>query len=202
VTGLLAVPASQPQAHYIRPVREEAVGWEPGEIEAAAEFGRSLVTFLLRQAEWRAELTKELERLVDDLLNFSGLTRAPLQRTRVDMRKLFEEAWRLYYRQNRYAEREPGDPAVILPDLKLPKVDGLEVLEKVKGDPEHRQIPVVMLTSSREERDLIRSYDLGGNAFVVKPMDFNAFFEAIRDLGVFWAAVLNEPPPRGPRPPR
>jgi CheY-like chemotaxis protein len=108
------------------------------------------------------------------------------------------EALDYIYRQNRYAEREPGDPAVILLDLKLPRVDGLEVLEKVKGDPEHHQISIVMLTSSREERDLVRSYDLGGNAFAVKPVDFNTFFEAIRDLGVF-GAVLNEPRPGGAR---
>jgi DNA-binding response OmpR family regulator len=107
----------------------------------------------------------------------------------------------IIYRQNRYAEREPRDPTVILLDLKLPKVEGMEVLEEVKGEPEHRQIPVAMLTSSREERDLVRSYALGGNAFLVKPVDFNAFFEAIRDPGVFWAA-LNESPPRRPRPAR
>ncbi len=99
-------------------------------------------------------------------------------------------------RRNAYAERQPGDPAVVLLDLKLPKVDGLEVLEQVKTNPAQRQIPVVMLTSSREERDLLRSYELGVNAFVVKPVDFNAFFEAIQDLGMFWA-ILNEPPPRG-----
>lgn len=94
-----------------------------------------------------------------------------------------------------HKDRAPGDPAVVLLDLKLPKVDGLQVLEKVKKDPQQRQIPVVMLTSSREERDLVKSYELGVNAFVVKPVDFNAFFEAIQDLGMFWA-VLNEPPPR------
>jgi CheY-like chemotaxis protein len=92
--------------------------------------------------------------------------------------------------------REPGHPAVVLLDLKLPKVDGLEVLEIVKSDPALRQTPVVMLTSSREERDLVKSYSLGVNAFVVKPVGFEQFFEAIRDLGMFWA-VLNEPPPRG-----
>lgn len=92
------------------------------------------------------------------------------------------------------SHNRPLVPAVVLLDLKLPKVDGLEVLERVKGDPKRAHIPVVMLTSSREERDLIRSYDLGVNAFVVKPVDFGAFFEAIRDLGMFWA-VLNEPSP-------
>jgi CheY-like chemotaxis protein len=85
-------------------------------------------------------------------------------------------------------------PAVVLLDLKLPKVDGLEVLERIKSDPRRRHIPVVMLTSSREERDLVRSYDLGVNAFVVKPVDFGGFVEAIQDLGMFWA-VLNEPVP-------
>lgn len=106
------------------------------------------------------------------------------------------EALDYVYRRGKYADREPGDPAVILLDLKLPKVDGLEVLERLKSDADHRQIPVVMLTSSREETDLVRSYELGVNAFVVKPVDFNAFFEAIQDLGMFWG-VLNEPPPRG-----
>jgi CheY-like chemotaxis protein len=99
-------------------------------------------------------------------------------------------------RRGAHADRPEGDPAVVLLDLKLPKVDGLEVLEQVKREPRQRQIPVVMLTSSREERDLVRSYELGVNAFVVKPVDFNAFFEAIQDLGMFWA-ILNEPPPGG-----
>jgi CheY-like chemotaxis protein len=104
------------------------------------------------------------------------------------------EALDYLYARGAFAERADGDPAVVLLDLKLPKIDGLEVLEKVKGDAAHRRIPVVMLTSSREERDLVRSYELGVNAFVVKPVDFNAFFEAIQDLGMFWA-ILNEPPP-------
>jgi CheY-like chemotaxis protein len=106
------------------------------------------------------------------------------------------EALDFLYRRGAHTERNAGDPAVVLLDLKLPKVDGLEVLETIKHDPLHRQVPVVMLTSSREESDLVRSYELGVNAFVVKPVDFNAFFEAIQDLGMFWA-VLNEPPPGG-----
>lgn len=88
-------------------------------------------------------------------------------------------------------------PAVVLLDIKLPRVDGLEVLERVKGDPRTRHIPVVMLTSSREEQDLVRSYGLGVNAFVVKPVGHREFFEAIRDIGAFWA-VLNEPHPGFP----
>ncbi|SFG90417.1 response regulator [Methylobacterium gossipiicola] len=104
------------------------------------------------------------------------------------------EALDFVYRRGPYEGRTVQDPAVILLDLKLPKVDGLEVLAKVKGDPQTRTIPVVMLTSSREETDVVRSYDLGVNAFVVKPVGFNEFFKAIQELGVFWA-VLNEPPP-------
>jgi CheY-like chemotaxis protein len=94
------------------------------------------------------------------------------------------------------AGRPPGDPAVVLLDLKLPKINGLEVLSIIKKDAGLRQIPVVMLTSSREERDLVQSYELGVNAFVVKPVDFNEFFRAVQDLGMFWA-ILNEPPPPG-----
>jgi CheY-like chemotaxis protein len=98
--------------------------------------------------------------------------------------------------QGAYAGRNSGDPVVVLLDLKLPKVDGLEVLEQIKSDERLRHTPVVMLTSSREEQDLVRSYQLGVNAFVVKPVGFEQFFEAIQDLGMFWA-VLNEPPPKG-----
>ncbi|MCM2505603.1 response regulator [Aureimonas altamirensis] len=92
--------------------------------------------------------------------------------------------------------RETGDPAVVLLDLKLPKLDGLQVLERIKTDDDLKHIPVVMLTASKEESDLVRSYSLGVNAFVVKPVDFKEFFKAIQDVGVFWA-ILNEPhPPR------
>ena len=93
-----------------------------------------------------------------------------------------------------YHGRDDGDPTVVLLDLKLPKIDGLEVLERVKKDSKLRHIPVVMLTSSREEQDLLTSYELGVNAFVVKPVEFSQFLKAIQDLGVFWA-LLNEPPP-------
>ena len=104
------------------------------------------------------------------------------------------EALDFLYRRGAHANRNTSDPAVVLLDLKLPKVDGLEVLETVKADPALRHTPVVMLTSSREESDLVRSYELGVNAFVVKPVGFREFFDAIQDLGVFWA-ILNEPPP-------
>lgn len=108
------------------------------------------------------------------------------------------EALDYLFRRGPFAGREGGDPAVVLLDLKLPKLDGLEVLEHVKGHEDTQRIPVVMLTSSREERDLVRSYSLGVNSFVVKPVDFNAFFEAIQDLGMFWA-VINHPAPEGRR---
>jgi CheY-like chemotaxis protein len=89
----------------------------------------------------------------------------------------------------------PGDnPAVLLLDLKLPKVDGLEVLQQIKSDERLRMIPVVVLTSSQEEKDMMRSYKLGVNAYVVKPVDFHEFVNAVKELGVFWA-VINEPPP-------
>jgi len=97
-------------------------------------------------------------------------------------------------REGSHAGREQGNPAVILLDLKLPKVNGLEVLEVVRADPKLRSVPVVMLTSSQEESDVLKSYELGVNAYVVKPVAFDRFVSAIADLGVFWA-VLNEPPP-------
>ena len=106
------------------------------------------------------------------------------------------EALDFLYARNDFAGRNVPDPAVIMLDLKLPRIDGLEVLEKVKNDPKLRHLPVVMLTSSREEQDLVRSYQLGVNAFVVKPVSFKDFYQAIQDLGVFWG-ILNEPPPHG-----
>jgi len=99
----------------------------------------------------------------------------------------------LYCRGN-FAGRTTDNPAVLLLDLKLPKVDGLEVLKQIKSEEKLRVIPVVVLTSSREERDLVESYRLGVNAYVVKPVDFHEFVNAIKELGVFWA-VINQPPP-------
>lgn len=104
------------------------------------------------------------------------------------------EALDYLYKRGSFENRSAGNPAVVLLDLKLPKVDGLQVLQTIRGDSSLKSIPVVMLTSSREEQDVLRSYSLGVNAFVVKPVEFTAFLEAVSDLGVFWA-VLNEPPP-------
>jgi len=105
-----------------------------------------------------------------------------------------EEALHYLTSQGKYADRQRGNPAVVLLDLKLPKVDGLQVLETIRKTDELRRLPVVILTSSREERDVVNSYNLGVNAYVVKPVGFQEFIQAIQDLGVFWA-VLNEPPP-------
>lgn len=136
--------------------------------------------------------------LVEDNPKDLELTLAALERSRlandVVVARDGVEALDFLYRRGQFGDREEGHPAVVLLDLKLPKVDGLEVLEAVKCDAELKSIPVVMLTASREEVDLIRSYRLGVNAYVVKPVGFREFLDAVRDLGVFWA-VLNEPPP-------
>lgn len=104
------------------------------------------------------------------------------------------EALDYLFRRGEFANRSDTHPAVILLDLKMPRVDGLEVLRQIKNDPKLKMIPVVVMTSSREDQDLINSYQLGVNAYVVKPLQFGEFIEAIRLLGSFWA-VLNELPP-------
>ena len=105
-----------------------------------------------------------------------------------------EKALDYLYCRGEFSTRSHDNPAVMLLDLKLPKIDGLEVLQQIRFDERLKLIPVVVLTSSHEERDMIRSYQLGVNAYVVKPVDFHEFVNAIKELGVFWA-VINEPPP-------
>jgi two-component system, response regulator len=106
------------------------------------------------------------------------------------------EALEYLFVSGRYAGRDASmGPEVVLLDLKLPKVDGLEVLRRIRSDARTRRLPVVILTSSKEEQDMLRSYDLGVNSFVRKPVDFVAFIEAARQLGLYWL-VLNEPPPK------
>lgn len=105
-----------------------------------------------------------------------------------------EEALDYLFCRGKYASRSGDNPAVMLLDLKLPKVDGLEVLRQVKAEEKLKMIPVVVLTSSHEERDMVTSYKLGVNAYVVKPVDFHEFVNAIKELGVFWA-VINVAPP-------
>jgi CheY-like chemotaxis protein len=105
-----------------------------------------------------------------------------------------EEALDFLYRRGLFRLRMSGNPVVVLLDLKLPKVDGLEILAQLRADPALRFVPVVVLTSSREEPDLRRCYELGTNAYVVKPIDFHEFVEVIKQVGLFWA-VVNQPPP-------
>lgn len=102
-----------------------------------------------------------------------------------------EEALDYLYRRNGFSGREGGNPTVILLDIKMPKLDGIEVLRQLKNDPQLKLIPVVMLTSSREEKDLVDAYQLGVNAYVVKPVDFQEFVDAVKNVGLFWA-IINE----------
>lgn len=135
--------------------------------------------------------------LVDDSPRDTELALEALQHYRItnEVVSLRDGAEALDYlhRRGEFAGRTGGDPVVILLDLKMPKVDGLEVLTDIKADGRLKVIPIVMMTSSREEQDLVRSYQLGANAYVVKPLDFHAFVEAMKIVGAFWA-MLNEPP--------
>lgn len=137
--------------------------------------------------------------LVEDNANDVELTLTALAENNfvneVDVARDGAEALDYLFIRGKYVNRNAQNPALVLLDLKLPKIDGLEVLEKIKTDDKLKTIPVVMLTSSREEQDLVRSYDLGVNAYVVKPVEFQEFMNALKELGFFWA-VINEPPPR------
>jgi CheY-like chemotaxis protein len=105
-----------------------------------------------------------------------------------------QEALDYLYCRGSFENRIRENPAVILLDLKLPKINGLEILQQIRADERLKMIPVVVLTSSQEEKDMVRSYALGVNAYVVKPVDFHEFINAVKELGVFWA-IINEPPP-------
>ncbi len=142
----------------------------------------------------------ELKRilLVEDSANDVALSLAALEEINLANEVVVvrdgQQALDFLYRRGEYEGRTDGNPAVVLLDLKLPKVDGIEVLTQVKRDPALKSIPIVMLTSSREEQDLARSYGLGVNAYVVKPVAFPDFVSALKELGLFWA-VVNQPPP-------
>lgn len=140
--------------------------------------------------------------LVEDNANDAELTLEALAEHNlangVDVVRDGAEALDYLYQRGKYSEYEPGNLAVILLDLKLPKVDGLEVLSAIKADEKLKFIPVVVLTSSREERDVVESYRLGVNAYVVKPVNFSEFITAVKEIGAFWA-IVNEPPPMSSR---
>lgn len=114
----------------------------------------------------------------------------------VDVARDGAEALDYLYKRGDFAGRQGGNPVLVLLDLKMPRMDGLEVLRAVKSDPQLRTIPVVILTSSREEQDVVRSYELGVNAYVVKPVEFDQFMRAVRDLGLFWLLINETPPER------
>ena len=116
---------------------------------------------------------------------------------KVDVVRDGVEALDYLFHRGRFADRPPGNPALLLLDNKMPRVDGLEVVRQVKADERLRTIPIVMLTSSREQGDLFKSYELGVNAYVIKPVDFFDFVNAVRELGGFWG-IVNEPPPQSP----
>lgn len=141
--------------------------------------------------------------LVEDSLKDIDLTLAALEEhnlaNKVDVARDGAEALDYLYRRGQFANRDDGHPVVVLLDIKMPKVNGIEVLQKMKSDPVLKRLPVVMLTSSKEEPDLATCYELGVNAYVVKPVDFQQFVNAVRQVGVFWA-VLNQPPPSGTPP--
>jgi two-component system, response regulator len=113
---------------------------------------------------------------------------------RVDVVKDGVETLEYLRCEGKYADREPGLPSVLLLDIKMPRKDGIEVLREIRNDPKLKLLPVVMLTSSREDKDLLNSYYLGVNAYVVKPVNFNGFIDAIKQLGIFWGLVNVLPP--------
>lgn len=137
--------------------------------------------------------------LVDDNVNDAELTLMALAKTgkappEVVVTHDGEEALDYLYCRGNFQKRAEGNPIVVLLDLKMPKVDGFEVLGRMKSDPQLKMIPVVVMTSSREEQDLLDSYQFGVNAYVVKPLNFHAFIDAVEHVGRFWA-IVNEPPP-------
>jgi two-component system response regulator len=139
--------------------------------------------------------------LVEDNQDDVDLTLRAFERSKVTNEIVVvndgEEALDWLFSRGRHAARPPLVPQVILLDIKLPKLDGLEVLAAIRADERTARLPVVVLTSSGEERDLVQSYDLGANSFVRKPVDFGQFIEAARQLGLYWLVLNEQPPPAG-----
>ena len=136
--------------------------------------------------------------IVDDSPNDVELTIAALSENNLANEIVVaedgEEALDYLYKRGKFATYEKGNPAIILLDIKMPKMNGIEVLKHIRCEPEFKLIPVIMVTSSREEKDLVESYNLGANSYVVKPVDIIQFINAIKVLGQYWA-VINQPPP-------
>lgn len=133
--------------------------------------------------------SQDIELTLEALTEYSLANRVVVVRDGV-------EAMQYLRREGKHAQRKQVNPAVIILDIKMPRMDGIEVLKAIRSDPALKTIPVVMLTSSREEQDLLRSYESGINAYVVKPVKFKEFIEAVKQVGIFWA-ILNELPPEG-----
>lgn len=129
---------------------------------------------------------------LDAELSMRGLQNAKLA-NRITWLKDGQEALDYIYCRDRYAHREAIDPGLILLDLKMPRVDGLEVLETLKGDPAKKNIPIVVMTSSQEEKDVVKSYDLGANSYVVKPVNFEDLSEVARQAGLYWLVINHRP---------
>ena len=143
-------------------------------------------------------MTEKYILLVEDSENDIELTLSAFEQrvaNRVVVARDGAEALDYIYRRGAFAGRTTGNPVLVMLDLKLPKIDGLEVLRTIKGDPDFSIVPVVVLTSSREQSDLVESYRLGVNAYVVKPVEFERFIDAVKTLALFWLLV-NEAPPR------
>lgn len=139
--------------------------------------------------------------LVDDNPSDTELTRRALAKSRISNELIVfedgEEALDFLWGRNQYAGRDTAEqPALILLDIRLPKIDGLTVLQRIRADARTRRVPVVLLTSSVEERDRAKGYDLGANSYIRKPIDFDQFVEVVGHLGLYWL-VINEPPPKG-----
>ncbi len=135
--------------------------------------------------------------LVEDSANDAELAMRALRKGGLANKLLWvkdgEEALDYLFRRGQFAEREQGSPRLVFLDLKMPRVDGTQVLQEIKSDARTRRIPVVVMTSSQEESDMVRSYDLGANSYVVKPLDFGAMVDVVRQAGFYWLAINQHP---------